>query len=43
MVQFHGIENPQNRGIARHAEANGVSGAFGGKPTTARIAEVTLL
>jgi len=33
MVQFRDVENPQKRRfIARHAEAYGIGGAFGGKP-----------
>jgi len=43
MVQLHGEENPQNRWrVARHAEADGIGGAFDGKPGTASIAEVAL-
>jgi hypothetical protein len=44
MVQFHGVENPQNlRRAARHRETDGIGSAFGGKPGAESIAEVTLL
>jgi hypothetical protein len=43
MVQFHGVENPQNlRRGARHRETDSIGSAFGGKPSAESIAEVTL-